>query len=142
MKRFLITSPKYSGQAEVFYNAAGVLCKIDCSDTNMSAGLIDAFKRVVSPHVDDIANPNRFTGGTVIVEAEFEVSFEMFWKKYNKKINKSRCILLWGKLNKSVQVQAFFGVDGYDKYLKKESWRNKADPETYLRNQYWENEYR
>ena len=139
MKRFLITSPKFTGQAELLYNDAGVLCKIDCTDTNMGAA-IHQFKQQV-PAREGMLQES-FSSQTVIIEAEFEVTFDMFWKKYNKKLNKSRCIMLWGKMNKAHQVQAFFGVDSYDKYLKKEGWRNKADPETYLRNAYWENEYR
>ena len=140
MKRFLITSPKYPGQAEILYNDAGVLCKIDCTDTNMSHHIIHHFKSSVPALAG--ALQSSFSSQTIIIEAEYEVSFDMFWKKYNKKINKSRCILLWGKLNKAQQVLAFFGIDSYDKYLKKEDWRGKADPETYLRNGYWENEYK
>lgn len=140
MKRFLITSPKFSGQAEIFYNASGVLCKIDCSDTNMDAATVFHFKNAVGPTVTDMAT--RFSKDAVIVEAEYEVSFDMFWKKYNEKRNKKRCIILWSKLNKVQQVQALFGVDAYFKYLKKEGWRNKADPDTYLRGEYWENEYK
>lgn len=140
MKRFLITSPKYTGQAEILYNDSGVLCKIDCTDTNMSNQIIHHFKTSVPAKVEDLQNS--FSSQTTIIEAEYEVSFDMFWKKYNKKINKSRCILLWGKLNKAQQVLAYFGIDQYDRYLKKETWRGKADPETYLRNGYWENEYK
>lgn len=139
MRRFLITSQKFGGQAEVIYNDADVLCKIDCIDTDMNAVTIRHFKAAVGA---DIASIGVLLPNCVIVEADYEVSFEMFWKKYNKKINKSRCTLLWNKMNKTMQVQAFFGIDAYDKYLKKESWRSKADPETYLRNRYWENEYK
>lgn len=140
MKRFLITSPKFSGQAEIFYNSDGVLCRIDCTDTNMTAIMVHHFKNAVSAHLMELSQ--KFSSDTVIVEAEYEVSFDMFWKKYNKKVNKSRCILLWSKLNKSMQVQAFFGIDAYNKFLKKEGeWRKPVDPENYLRNKYWENEY-
>jgi|SRR5690242_8000177 len=138
MRRFLITSPRFSGQAEVIYNTAGVLCKIDCSDTDMNAGTIKHFKAAVGP---DIASIGNLLPNCIIVEAEYEVTFDMFWKKYGKKINKARCILLWNKLNKTMTVQAFHGIEAYDKFLKRESWRTKADPETYLRNKYWENEY-
>lgn len=140
MRRFLITSPKFTGQAEVIYNDAEVLCKIDCSDTNMNAATVFHFKNAVGSTVSDMAT--RFSKETVIIEAEFEVSFDMFWKKYDKKINKARCIQLWGKMNKTMHVLAYFGIAPYDKYLHKTGFRGKADPETYLRNKYWENEYK
>ncbi len=141
MRRFLITSPNYTGQAEVIYNDAGTLCRMDVSDTNMGAAMVNGFKGRLCTQVDQITATFEGTAATVI-EADFEVSFDMFWKKYNKKINKSRCILLWGKLDKSMQVMAYMGISQYDKYLKRETWRSKADAETYLRNKYWENEYK
>ncbi len=140
MRRFLITSPNYTGQAEVIFNDAGTLCRMDVTDTNMPAAMVSGFKNRLCAHVDQLPDTFKGTAATVI-EADFEVSFDMFWKKYNKKINKSRCILLWGKMDKSMQVMAFMGIDLYDKYLKKVGWRSKADAETYLRNKYWENEY-
>jgi|ERR1035437_42956 hypothetical protein len=140
MKRFLITSPKFTGQAEVLYNANDVLCKIDCTQTNMSAVTIDHFKRAVPVIVQNLAAS--FSKDTTIIEAEYQISFDEFWKKYNKKINKIRCMLLWQKMEKTMQVKAYFGIDNYNKYLKHESWRNRVDPENYLRNQYWDNEYR
>ena len=138
MRRFLITSPKFTGTAELFFN--DVLCKIDCTQTNMSAEVMLHFKRSVPVYTDGLATS--FSNETTIIEADFEVSFDMFWKKYNKKINKIRAMKVWEKMDKSMQVKAYFGVDSYHKFLKqKEQWRSKADPETYLRNQYWENEY-
>lgn len=140
MRRFLITSTKFRGQAEAIYNDNETLCKLDCGDTDMDARTVHLFKNAIGATIAEMAV--RFSSDTVVIEADYEVSFDMFWKKYNKKINKSRCILLWNKLNKTMQVQAYFGIEAYDKFLKKESWRSKADPETYLRNKYWENEYR
>lgn len=139
MRRFLITSQKYTGQAEVIYNDLNTLVHIDCIDTDMSAVTMHHFKAAIGVTIDTIAVK---LPSCIVVEADYEVTFDMFWKKYNKKINKARCIMLWNKLNKTMTVQAFHGIEAYDKYLKKESWRTKADPETYLRNKYWENEYR
>lgn len=139
MRRFLITSPKFTGQAEVIYNAASVLCKIDCTDTDMNAVTIKHFKAAVGA---EIASIGALLPNCIIVEAEYEVSFEMFFDKYKKKLNKARCILLWSKMSKTMQVQAYHGIDAYEKYLKKEHWMSKAHPETYLRNKYWENEYK
>lgn len=43
-----------------------------------------------------------------------------------------------GKLDKILALQ---GIKKYDAFLKEQKWRAKADPETYLRNKMWENEY-
>ena len=49
---------------------------------------------------------------------------------------------LWNKLGKTEQVKAYYGITTYDKYLSRETWRGKVDPENYLRNQMWENEWK
>lgn len=141
MRRFIVTSPAFNGQAELVFTEHDLLCKIDMTDTVMPATIINAFKARVPVHIDDIEAAFKGTHATV-VEADFEVSFEMFWKKYSKKINKFRCIKLWEKMEITMKVKAYFGIDAYGKFLKHESWRSKADPETYLRNQYWDNEYK
>lgn|SRR5690348_5686708 len=142
MRRFIITSIKFSGEAEVLYNEKGTLNKIDCTLTNMSSQIVDSFKRAIPASIDILLQGKTFSAGTTIIEADYEITFDMFWKAYNKKINKVRCILLFGKLNKTEQIKAFVGIKEYDRYLKKEIWRSKADPETYLRNKYWLNEYK
>lgn len=141
MKRFLITSPKFNGQAEIFYNASGLLFKIDLSNALMEPATIKAFKAAVPPVMDDLLKGEGFTADTTIIAADVEVSFDMFWNAYNKKINRIRAEKLWHKLTKVQQVNAFTGVAPYDKFLKKTD-RFKADPETYIRNQYWLNEYK
>jgi hypothetical protein len=141
MRRFIITSHAFKGQAELIFKEDNTLCKIDVTDTDMPAKIIQAFKSMAPVYVDQIEAAFAATKATV-VEADFEVSFDMFWKKYNKKINKFRCIKLWEKMEITMKVNAYFGIDAYTKHLKyNEAWRTKADPETYLRNQYWENEY-
>jgi hypothetical protein len=141
MKRFLITSPAWRGTAEIIYKFDGTLCTINLSDTNMYFMAVDLFKHTVPSNLSDLETAfiNR---KVTIVEANFEATFDMFWKAYNKKINRKRAEELWNKLPKEQQVLAWAGVAAYDKYLKVNDWRSKADPETYLRNRYWENEYR
>ena len=142
MRKFLITNPKYTGAAEVFYHEKGTLCKIDLVHTNMDEPTVQHFKSAVPVTLHNLIGGIGFSKETVVVEADFEVTFQMFWSAYRKKIKLGRCQPLWAKLTKVEQVQAFYGISAYDKYLQKESWRSKADPESYLRNKYWENEYK
>lgn len=141
MKRFLVTSPAWNGTAELHFDDQDLLCKIDMMETVMPLPIIRIFKEKAPCHVSELEAAFKGTHATV-VEAEYEVTFDMFWKAYNKKINRVRALKLWDKMEKSMQVRAYFGVRAYDRYLKtKAEWRSKADPETYLRNEYWENEY-
>ena len=142
MKRFIVTSPSWTGEAEIVYNEAGKLVRISYEGSNIHEldGISEAFKRMVPVFIADLKAVFEQTKATV-VEADFEVNFDMFWKAYNLKHNKIRAVNLWNKLSKTDQVKAYFGVPIYDKFLKKEKWRSKADPETYLRNKMYDNEY-
>lgn len=141
MKRFLISAPAYSGDAELIFDDLGKLIRVDITHTNMRPDVMEEFKQRAPVHIDGMTAA--FQGANVkITEASIEVSFAMFWTGYNRKLNKSRCIALWNKLSSADQAKAYFGIAAYNKFLRIESWRNKQDPETYLRNRTWENEYK
>lgn len=140
MRRFLITSKVFTGDAEVLYDGEHRLVRFDVSRTNMPPQWIKSLKDRVPTHVDNLDVAFADTNVTV-VEVDYQVTFAEWWAKYDRKINKKRCEPLWEKLSKTDQVKAFVGVDDYDRHLKKESWRSKADPEKYLRDRYWENEW-
>lgn len=140
MKRYLITNPRYSGAAEIVYNQHGLLQKIDVSNTSMDEFVLGFFKKSVPVQLANITEA--FGPATTIVESDVEVTFEMFWVAYRKKINRLRSESLWKKISKTEQVQAYYAIAIYDKYLQKNDWRNKADPDTFLRNKYYQNEYK
>ena len=76
------------------------------------------------------------------VHSAFEVTFEMFWLKYGKKVNKARCLTLWNRLSKPNRAKAYFGLTMYFAHLEQNPWKGKADPETYLTKKMYENDYR
>lgn len=140
MRKFIIKHTKYGGEIEVVYNAH-IVQNINFSNAQITPDVLAAFKRLLPATLAEFTRAKWIGNDGVIVEADYEITFDQFWNDYGKKINKSRSILLWQKMNKAMQLAAWTGIKKYDAYLKKESWRGKADPETYLRNRYWENEY-
>lgn len=142
MRRFLITSNKFGGTAEIFYTADEVLCKIDCTDTDMNAETIRAFKKALPSTIQEMIAGGYFTAGTTIVEAGYRIPFETFWKDYNKKINKARCIPLYEKLNDADTIACHTGIKSYDKFLAVTKVRQKLDPENWIKQRAWENEYK
>lgn len=142
MRRFNITSTKYAGAAELVYDNNGLLKVINMSATNMDAEQVHAFKAMMPLTIKHLEAGTGITPTMTVIEADFVVSFDMFWEKYDKKINRKRCTELWAKMSKADQVAAWDGIDNYLKYLKKESWRKQLDPENYLRTRSWENEWK
>ena len=142
MRQFIVTSTKFKGQAVLLYNDKEVVCMIDLQQTNMDAENTSHFKNAVPLTIKHIESGTGFSKETTCVEVDFVVTFEMFWQKYDKKINKKRCEPMWEKMTKAKQVAAWAGIDAYEAFLLATSWRKKADPETFLRNEMWENEWK
>lgn len=143
MRKFLIESPRFEGNAEILYNDQGTLMLIDLTNCVIDVDVVHHFKQSVPAEIKRVLDGTGFGPTTTVVEGAFEVTFEMFWKAYNKKINKIRAEKVWNSLSKVDQVRAYYGIKAYDKHLATvEKYRAKADPETYLRNRYWENEWK
>lgn len=141
MRRFLISSQNFTGQVELVYDERDQLVTVDFVNAMLSQSQTEMFIRVIPSGVDKLGEALGRYPQLTIVEGSFVVTFDAFWTRYNKKINRIRSYNLWQKLSAVDQVKAYYGIGRYEKYLKKEAWRSKADPETYLRNKYWENEY-
>ncbi|MCC6290172.1 MAG: hypothetical protein IT249_20015 [Chitinophagaceae bacterium] len=117
MRRFIIISPKFDGQAELVYNEQEVLCLIDCTKSNMEEHLISLFKRAVPATIALLQTGNAFAPGTVITESNYVVSFKKFYDEYPLKRNRFRAEKIWQKLNGTQQVQAYYSLSHYKRYL-------------------------
>lgn len=138
MKRYYIISEKFKGQAELIYHK-GRLVGLSLIEAEMEAALVEKFLRSVRANEQEIYQG--FSGSTKILPADVELSFDMFWQRYAKKINRIRAQKIWDIMSKTDQASAYEGIVAYDKFLKTQKWRTKSDPENYLRNKMWENEY-
>lgn len=70
-------------------------------------------------------------------EVPTEISFEVFWEKYGKKVNRKRCETIWKKMNETARAKAVLNYWIYDRYLTRTGFRGKADPATYLGGEYY-----
>lgn len=140
MRRFIITSPSFTGEAELIYKDDGMLASIVLTNAGMNRAITSSFKNFAPEHISDIEKFK--TTQATVIEESFEISFDMFWEKYDQKHNKQRVLQLWEKLSKAAQVKAYYGIDAYNKHLQKNTWKSKADPDTYLRNRLFENEWK
>lgn len=143
MRKFIISGEKYTGEAVLVFDQDNVLKIIDLIGTNMSEDNCKwLFDKMLPIKLPDFLKYMEARKGVLVREDSYEVPFEMFWKDYDKKINRKRCEVLWNRLGKNKQIQAWVGIAKYNKFLKKEHWRAKADPETYLKKEMWENEWK
>ena len=138
MKKYLITSTHYTGAVEVVYNDE-LLLSIDFGQTNCTGVQRAKLKEMLPINISGLRAAFEKTSVTII-EGDFEVSFDMFWNNYGKKVHRLRVEKLWAKMSQADRVKAFVGIAKYKKWCQR-SERFLLDPENYLKNQTWTNEY-
>lgn len=141
MRRFLINSPRFSGQAELMYNDRDTLCKIDCTQTDMDQMTVAHFKHAVPATIPDLLRGKGFGADTTIVEAGYEVTFEQFYADYPLKRNRYKAEEVFNKMNKVEQAKAFNSLHFYKAYCTRNSWITPMMADTYLRKREYETEW-
>ncbi len=142
MRRFLINNPKFTGQAEIWYNERDTLCKIDCTGTDMDQMTISHFKHALPSTVQGLLQGKGFTQDTTIVEAGYEVTFEQFYADYPLKRNRFKAEEVFKRMNKVEQAKAFNSLHFYKGYCtRNSSWYTPMIADKYLRNREYETEW-
>lgn len=70
-----------------------------------------------------------------------DVTFEAFWEAYEQKTKKTRSQQLWKKLKDADRIKALEGIRRYNNYLRARNGIAKMNPDTYLHQQRWEDEF-
>lgn len=138
MKKVLITSAKFTGQAEITYDAAGKLLVLDVSDATMPSEALTLFKRAVPVLYDNLADALQTC---TIIPADVVITFEMFWKLYPLKRNRYKAAQYWEKMNETDKVNAFSSLKAYNKYCTKTQWYNPMIADKYLRAREFETDW-
>ncbi|NOS92475.1 MAG: hypothetical protein HOP30_11170 [Cyclobacteriaceae bacterium] len=145
MKRFIITSSTFTGEINILYGIDMRLQFFDLMKCDLTEEQINYFKNklpAVLPEATVEYLQTQFGKSKLdIIEQGYKVSFEQWFNRYNVKRNKARCLKLWVKLSEADQVNAFFKLGLYERHLMVNNWKTKAEPDTYLRNRYWDNDW-
>lgn len=136
---YSLTSEGFTGEVIFEYNEAGLLEKYDISSADLSEDQqIWMLKRLPR----ELAELDRIIKGTKsakLTEISRDVTFEMFWNKYNEKerSSKKRTLQKWNRMGKAEQAKAY----GYiQKYLNSIAVGvAKKYAETYLNAELWNN---
>lgn len=143
MRRFLISNTeKFNGTAQLVYNSQQVLCRIDCTDTDMVADTMRAFKKAVPVTIAELTAGGNFAAGTIVTESDFEISLDDFKREYPYSRNYHLLDLRWPKLKKTEQVQAYYAAIEYRKYCKRNDWYKSKIADSWLANKEFLNDWR
>lgn len=141
MRRFLITSPAFTGEAEAIYDGTARLIRFDVSKTNMLPDLISKFKSKIPAHVDDMADAWKGSNA-VVVESDFEVSLDDFKREYPYTRNYHLLEARWKKLSKTDQVEAYYSAIEYRKYCSRNDWYKPKIADSWLANKEFKNDWK
>lgn len=142
MRRFVFTSPGFTGCVESMYDSKGRLLRIDFSKATMTEKAISWFKQRMPVIIDNIEAA--FDGvNCTVKEEDIEVSFEDFWRVYPYKRNRHLAEAYWPKLTTNQQYQAFVNAIEYRKYCERhKKWYNPKIAEAWLKQKEYMNDFK
>ena len=138
IRTFILTSDKFKGEV-IFEFTNLVLSKYDTSFAELSDEQRIA---LVAKLPRQLAETNVLVEGSPyakLTEITQEITFEMFWNKYDEKIGSSklRTHKKWDKMSKGEQIKAFHFITKYFNNIPFGTRKKYA--ETYLNAELWNN---
>lgn len=136
MKIFHLTSTAFSGHVEFHFNDNTLLDKMEIHadlSEKQQVFLLQNMPREIT-ELDRLKSPM-----ATITEVKHEVTFEMFWEKYDDKVNssKKRTLQKWEKMTPADRTRAFWFIPKYIGALPQGTRKKFA--ETYLNAELWNN---
>jgi hypothetical protein len=141
MKLYCISNRnKYTGSVHVIYKE-GQLLKVDFSNCDMNATDKERMMKAISPLEETLIISFK-SADTVIIEGEFELSFEDFAREYPYKRNTHLAREFWPKMKKEDQALAFDAASEYRKYCKREEWYKPQIADKWLKTKQYLNDWK
>jgi len=139
MEKYILTTTKIEGEITFGYNSTGYLVYFTMPenlDDNTSRALLKNLPRVTE-------ELERITTGrdVKIQKVPEDLSFDKFWRVYDKKINRKRAEPLYNKLKDGEKMLAMMRVADYKDACSRLK-RGVADPEKYIRDAYFETDWK
>lgn len=141
MTRFLLTSEKFTGSAEVWFDDNGSLARVDLITANMDFRQVAYLLKNTSPEISTFKG--MLTGsGLVISEVPLVITVDDFIKEYPYKRNTHLVKEYWPKMAAKEQERAFFAAMEYRDYCQRNGWYKPRIPETWLKKKEYLNNWK
>ncbi|MBI9055490.1 MAG: hypothetical protein JEY96_16830 [Bacteroidales bacterium] len=139
MAIFHLTSDNFEGFVEFEFNKDGYLTRYDTENATMSKEHLVFLLKRFPRHIDQAEELMSKSDTATFTEIVSEVTFEMFWNKYNEKVNSSRkrALQKWNRMSKSDRIKAYQYINKY--FMSIPYGTRKKYAETYLNAELWNN---
>lgn len=133
----LTTANSPLGIVYTFEQETNTLVGIEVRDMHQAETLAAIFQKAIISF-NDFWQHWTSKPGITLVEITANITFEIFWKKYDdaKRSSKKRSLKLWEKLDEKNRINAYFF---FDVYMKNKGAAEKKYCETYLNAEMWNN---
>jgi hypothetical protein len=140
--QYILTSKKTALKIVFHYDLNGFLNGLEIEGVDSEKQLQYLFwnAKFPFPYIESLIEPIRKMGRFNIRQVEDDLSFDRFWREYGYKVSKKKAEKLWQKLTKAQKIKVFLHLPKYEAYLTRKHIE-KAYPDTYLRNEKFEDEY-
>lgn len=140
--QYILTSKKTALKIVFKYDFNGFLIGMEIEGVDDEKQLQYLFwnAKFPFPYTEQLIDPVRKMGVFNIRQVEDDLSFDRFWKDYGYKVSRKKAEKLWQKLSKAQKIKVFLHLPKYEAYLAYKHIE-KAYPDTYLRNEKWDDEY-
>lgn len=137
MKSIIMTSPKIDGYISFEYNEADIIEKLEISGTLTDQQYAWLFSRFPWKY-DQLPAFSRQAPDAVFTETEREITFKMFWDRYDDKVksSKKKTESKWNNMTKANQVKAYLYIPTY---FRTKGSADKKYTTTYLEAELWNN---
>ena len=137
--KYALTSTVWTGEILITYNKESLLINLDISNANLSVQQHVWFLKNMPRELLELENFVKTSNTVTLVQVELEVSFEMFWNKYNEKLrsSKKKSQVTWNRLPKAEQMKAYNYIRRYEQNIPGGVLKKYA--ETYLHSEIWNN---
>ena len=138
MKTYLLSSDKWGGEVELHYSDDGFLIDYD-NRSEMTADQKRLFNSRLPTDLTKLKELTETTNAKAVFVPEQEITFDVFWNKYNDKTRSSRKKTLkkWQNMLKKEQVRAFNYIGFYLANIPQGIAKKYAS--TYLNDELWNN---
>lgn len=142
MTRFLLTSEKFTGSAEVWFDDNGRLARVDLITANMDFRQVAYLLKNTSPEISTFKGM-LIGSGLIISEVPLVITVDDFIREYPYKRNTHLVKEFWPKMAAKEQERAFFAAMEYRDYCQRNgSWYNPRVPETWLKKKEYLNNWK
>ncbi len=138
MKTYHLTSDNFTGFVKLVYDEQELLVSYDSTTATLTEKQQVWLLKKLPRELSELQHMLSLSSGAKVTEVKQEVTFELFWKRYNEtRSNKKRTEAKWKKMPENECIKAYLFISKYEASIPPGCGKKYA--ETYLNSEIWNN---